>query len=350
MDKIIQNIINYRKRIDKPIKESSLKTYETSLKRIIKLVEGKNYVIKSREIFLDYKNIIQVMLNNKMSVSVRKKIINAILVALTDDKKYREVKTKYNNYRLKIEEEINKKYKIQTKTVKENDNWVSLKNLCRVVKNVKVDFDLFTNKFSGTFTNNDKQILNDYIITQLYLGDIKNHPPRRNVYCTFNIVSDDINKKKYKNNKKQNLLVVVNKSTKYFKFVNYKTNKDKKSNNIKELIINLSPKMNRTINKILPYLFKYYKLKLGDKWYKKSYEIPLITNFNTNKPMKENNLTTVLNRIFKSTKCKIGTSMLRKIVASEFYKNSKSHKEKAEFSKLMGHNPYTNEHTYNKKE
>ena len=57
----------------------------------------------------------------------------------------------------------------------------------------------------------------------------------------------------------------------------------------------------------------------------------------------------IFNRIFKSTKAKIGVSMLRKIVISDYYKDSKSYDEKKDFSVRMGHNFYTNEYTYNKK-
>ena len=198
MDNIINNINKYRDKINRPIKESSMKTYVTSLKRIFALVKGKSYIIKSLDIFLDYKNVIKIIEENKLTVSVKKKIINAILVALTDEKKYADSKTKFNEYRLKIQEEINKKYQIQTKTEKEVDNWVTLNDLNNVVKEVKNRFEFFKKKFTGIFNDKEKKLLTDYIITQLYLCDIKYHPPRRNIYCTFNIVTNDIYEKKYK--------------------------------------------------------------------------------------------------------------------------------------------------------
>ena len=96
-------------------------------------------------------------------------------------------------------------------------------------------------------------------------------------------------------------------------------------------------------------MLKIHKIDYKDKWYKSSFEFPLITNFNTNKRMNESNMNPILNRIFKRTKAKIGVSMLRKIVITDYYKDSKSHSEKKDFSLRMGHNFYTNEYTYNKK-
>ena len=366
MEKLFNEFIEFRNKKNDMIKESSFKIYKRNIKLIIELLKGKNYIFTNMDIFKDYKTVFEKIKN--FSIDKQKKIIVAIMVFLMEKEKYKELKTIYYNYkRNELEKKISERRKEQVKTKKEAENWLDFKDIMQVVNNYKKNFKFLDNKVKKeikkgknvrlNFNNhnngidsyvlskkNEETILN-YLITQLYCGDPFNHGPRRSVYSTFRIVSKDIYDK-IENRDKNNFLIVDNKSSKRFQFAEYKTSGYKE----KPYVIELSKRMNKAINDVIPYLLLYKKQYYDNKWYKKSFNIPLIRNINNREQIKPHNMTKLIQRIFSCTNCRISVNDLRKIIITEFYKQPRTKKEKEKFANSCGHNITTAEYTYNKAE
>ena len=100
---------------------------------------------------------------------------------------------------------------------------------------------------------------------------------------------------------------------KRFQFADYKTS----AYHEKAVIINLSKKTNKVINDVMPYLLLYNGGEYNNKWYKTSYNIPLIRNINTGKKAERYNMTKLIHNIFKHTGFNITINSLRKINTSE---------------------------------
>ena len=317
------------------------------------------------DIFLNYKKVFDIIEN--FSIDKKKKIINAIMVFFMEKEKYKKIKNIYYKYKQQLEKKITERRKEQCKTEKESKNWLTYSELMLVVNNYKKNFLFLNNKvkklvkqgmnvrinFEDIENNNnsyilskkDEQTILNYLILQLYCGDPFIHGPRRSVYSTFRIISFD-NYQKLKDNKKNNFLIIKNKSNKRFQFVEYKTS----SYHEKPFTIELSKRMNKVINDVMPYLLLYYKKNYDDKWYKLSYNIPLIRNINTRKQATSYNMTTMIQNIFKCTKCNISVNSLRKILITEFYKKPRTKREKQIYADSCGHSITTAEYTYNKME
>ena len=61
-------------------------------------------------------------------------------------------------------------------------------------------------------------------------------------------------------------------------------------------------------------------------------------------------MTTMIQNIFKCTKCNISVNSLRKILITEFYKKPRTKREKQIYEDSCGHSITTAEYTYNKME
>ena len=363
MENLFKKFVEFRTKNKNMIKDSSFKIYKRNLKKIVEILKGKSYIFKDMDIFKDYEVVFEKI--KDFSIDKQKKIINAIMVFLMEEEKYKELKTKYYNYKSNIEKKITQRRKEQFKTEKEDENWLNFKELNHIVNNRKRDFNLldrkvkkkvkegkkvrfkFNNEKSESYIlskENEKTILN-YLITQLYCGDPFIHGPRRSVYSSFRIVSSDVYNS-IENRDKGNYLIVENKSKKRFQFAEYKTS----GYSEEPFVIDLSKKMNKAINDVIPYLLLYYKKYYDEKWYRKSFNIPLIRNINTREQAKSNHMTSMIQNIFKCTNCNVSINSLRKIIITEFYKRPRTKKEKEIFAKSCGHNITTAEYTYNKAE
>jgi len=369
MDKLFNEFINFRKNKGNAVKDSTFKIYKRNIKNIIILLKGKNFIFTDMDIFLDYKKVFDKI--EDFSIDKKKKIINAIMVFFMEKEKYKDTKNIYYKYKQQLEKKITERRKEQFKTEKESKNWLSFSELIHVVNNYKKNFIFldkkvkklvsegikvrlsFDNKNNVKNSNSyilskkDEQTILNYLITQLYCGDPFYHGPRRSVYSTFRIISmDNYEKINEKDREKMNLLIIKNKSNKKFQFSEYKTS----SYHEKPFKIILSKRMSKVINDVMPYLLLYYKNYYDPKWYKLSFNIPLIRNINTRKQATSYNMTTIIQNIFKCTKCNISVNSLRKILITEFYKKPRTKKEKEKYAESCGHSIATAEYTYNKME
>jgi hypothetical protein len=207
---------------------------------------------------------------------------------------------------------INNYYQEQKKSVKESDNWISLKELQAYNKRQRTALSAKSNKFTRT-SYGAVSDARDWLLTSLYTIDPVNHPPMR---VDYNM---EIAKDGDELDPQKNYLVIKNKSKKYFVFNDYKTNKTYGSKRIE-----LSKKMNATMN-------IYLKFN-GDNKY-------LFGENNITK----NALQKKIQKAFKGTGKVIGVNMLRHIVISDVVDTGDKLKQKMDIADKMGHSTATQE-------
>lgn len=164
------------------VSDSTLKTYNSILTNLHKKVFGNDIDVNN---FNKSGEILKFL--NDMESRKRKTILSA-LVVITDNVDYRKLMLadigKYNKEEAK-----------QTKTAKQENNWVNNDDILDVYKDLEKTAKLLYKK--KDLTMNDKQDIQDYIIIALLSG--KYIPPRRSKdFVDFKIRNIDKDKDNYK--------------------------------------------------------------------------------------------------------------------------------------------------------
>ena len=368
MEKVFNDIIEYRKKNNKTLRESSLKMYKGYFKKIIKLMKGDDFIFKSLDMFNDYNKVF--LLIKSFTLSSQKNIINIIMVSLLDTKKYKNLKNIYFKYKSELEKKIKIEKKKQHKTKKEKKKWVTVKKLIRALNINKKKFNVFDKLIKKhikngkiikikkekedydnpniiILTNQQEDIILYYTVSILYILDMFVHGPRRNIYATFNIITEDVFNK-LENKKTINALIISKENKKRFQFAYYKT-----SENMGAYIIELTNKMNNAFNKVLPYLLLYNGKKFNINWRDAQFNIPLINHNITvgnamRKKANSSNLSKIIPLVFKSTGKQVTSTTIRKVIITKFYEKIRTLEEKKTFALSCGHSYTTAENIYNK--
>ena len=308
MDTIRKTIREYKPQI----KDNSLNLYLRNLKIVYQQIGSFDGEPSSIAFLQSFDSISKLLMDKPLTT--RKNILTSIIVALKAYKKT-DLLVKYQVLYLDSIDDYNTFLKSQKKSVKENINWIPLKEL----KNVLDDYKQKLEK-NYIFILDDKKISKDnffllqkYITGMLYIGSIDN-PPIRLEYAPMKIIK----KKVYdtlpvdKQND-ENFLVITGKNKKEFILNKYKTFKTYGQQRIK-----LSPVINKVINIWLHYNTSEY----------------LLLNKNM-APLQTNGLTRLINAVFEPTGKLISASMIRHIFISEVFPADK--KKREDIAKLMQH-------------
>jgi integrase len=299
------------------IKENSVNSYITSLKKIYGALESK--VEFDSLSWLDNINRVVDILN-KLKLTTRKNYCNSIIVALlTNPEKHEKLLAAYRKYLDVIVEEFNNTMKSQEKSDKMEANWVSMAQLKKMVARHKRTITENGLNTKSNWTNGDLQLYQMYLVGILYTET----PPLRNDYSNMKVISESEFEKL--DNTNQNYLVVVSRNRKYFSLGSYKT--DGKYGTKK---INIDSKVNTIINKWLAHN--------ASGWF--------LVNIRGG-PLSDNSLTKLLNKIFSSSNKKISSTMIRHIYLSEKYKGVQT--EMDDDANAMGHSVHTQQNIYVKK-
>ena len=189
---------------------------------------------------------------------------------------------------------INQFYQEQRKSKKESENWITLKQLQEYNKGQRRALSAMTNKFTGPCRScKEETFMTDWLITSLYVLDPVNHPPMRVDY-NMKILGPGDPAPDDGTGQPINYLKVMNKSTKWFVFADYKT---AKAYGVKE--IKLSRKMNAMMNIYLKYHPDWKYL------------------FGKDENITKNALQKKVTKAFAGTGKTLGVNMLRHIVISE---------------------------------
>ena len=314
--------MSLRKKIDdsRNIKEKSLRAYMISLRKIHEKLDT-DAEFDSIDKWLIGKNIEKIItLLSEMKITTRKNYLAAVIVALTTEKdKYEEALKEYREYLDIIVKEYNTQMKSQTKSDKQEENWVSMDELKDVVAGYKKQIRKLDLNHKELWSNKEYNLYQQYLIGLLYTE----LPPVRLDYSNMFVIHE----KDYKKlkDKDKNFLVLVSRNKKYFSLGSYKT-EDKYGVHI----IEIPPVINTTINKFLQH---------NDSGY-------FLTNTQRT-VLSDNGLTKMLNRVFADTGKKISSTMIRHIYLSEKYDARNAEMEKD--SKAMLHSIQTQQNVYVKK-
>ena len=315
----ITNAINKKRNV----KESSLKAYILNLEKLLKL-KGLDVNINNLNTLLKEPEEIIKLLENKKHSTIRNYLAAIVVYVSTLDektellKKYRELMDQYNKQYLDH-------IKTNEKSEKQNKNWVSIEELQKVLKGYKSEMDKKGILKKDELTKKEMDLLQLWVIGNLYVGDNEN-PPLRNDYIMDIIDEKDYNKLNETDKTKNNYLVVKNRSNKFFSVGSYKT---ESKYGIKKF------KIGKDLNKVLNIWLKYNKTK------------HLLLN-SKNEPLTPNGLTKYITKAFEPTGKKISSSLLRSIYITE--KINPMVQQQKELADKMLHSAQIQQTVYNKED
>lgn len=277
------------------LSESSLNLYISKLKRFM---QKDKFDIK----IFDNTDVIFKHLEEYPNISTRKSILTSIVVALqAQPTPNTELIEKYQEEMMKYLNQENTEVFKQKKNDKQQKNWLTMEQFVETINKIQQEIKEQKIMKKKELDNNEYQKLQDYVILRLF-----HELPWRNDIASLHVVDneDDIEENK-------NYLV----TGKQYKIIlqDYKT---KKKYGKKEYLLNKN--LQRIVKKLL----------------KHNTSGNLLLSKNRKSPLKRNNLTLHLNRIFmKYTGKKIGSSLLRHIQSSELNKNKPTLQQQQENEK-----------------
>ena len=177
-------------------------------------------------------------LSNTYKMGTAQNYLSSIIISLQANEL--EVPEEYSNLMLSNGEILRSEQNKQAKTASENVNWTTVSALQKHLKTKKKALDLrsvFRKDFKD-LTYFEKNLLRDWVVGNLYIGD-ENNPPLRADYCMKITTVKD-----YKNvDKNENYLVIQGRNKKFFHLGKYKT-----SSHYGEKIIPVGSKLNKVLN------------------------------------------------------------------------------------------------------
>jgi len=267
------------------IKDTSLKTYIQSIKRI-----APDNKIDNLDFLQDTESVIAKI--DKFGINVKRSVLTAILVVMGANGDTGNAIKKYSELLIEYSAIMNAKLGENKKTAKEEENWVEHKELVAIAKTM-------IKNAPGSQRS---------LIAALYTYQ----SPTRLDFYDMEIVGKDAEM-----DDKKNYLQVINRNKKTFIFNDYKS-----SSTYKTVAIPVNKALNTVIN-------KYLKLNPGIKYL-------LRNEKNKTTPMSRNALGKQIPHIFESTGKHITLNMIRHIYITEHIDIEKT-KEQNELAKNMMH-------------
>ncbi len=294
------------------IKENSLRAYISALTKLNdnKKPENLNFLKNKKEIMEKIKDL---------ALTTKKNRLTAVLVALGAEGKEEELLKKYKEELDTLNAEYFNEIKKNVKTESQNENWVTLKDLKKVMNGYKRDLEEREILKKDKLNSKEFNILQNYLISALYLL----LPPIRLDYSPMEIIS---NKDQIKEGK--NYLLNKSRNTKDFIIQDFKNVKSHGEQKIRV------PKM---LNSIINLWLKYK---------------PDDNNFlynNRGGVLSSNGLGKAISKAFSPTGKNINLGMLRKIYISENV-NIDEIKKAEKLAAEMMHSPTVQQTVYFKKD
>lgn len=312
------------------LSDTSIKTYMNSLKRINKSITGKDK-IEDLEFIKDYDKVMNSLEkfqnHTQKNYLIPVHIIFAVLIKRdidVDSDLYEKYTNKLKELRLKID----LKYDENTKSIKQDENWVKHSEVIKLLRKLKKNAKPFMEKNYDELNISQLDILQQYLVWYLYSG--KAFEPVRNDFADMEIVkpNDTPTKPNYIIMSKIPQIVITEHKT---------TNMRKKMGKPPEIRISIKDTELR---------------KLLKEWIRINPTNYLLISLKyNNEPMSPNGITKYLNKISnKHLNKTIGSSLLRSIYISEKHKGIKTINEKIKLATNMAHTAKTAMNIYNKKD
>lgn len=300
MDKIKEEISKSRTNIS----NNSLNTYLSNIRKVFKEAFKNDINLKHFNKFTKVKKYL-----NTLTPATRKNVMTAIMVLLKAFDTKKSTLKKYEKYFEELVNDYENNYDNQTKSNKENKNWITNDELMGKIKTLDTKITRFDMK---NLTDKEKDIVQQHLLLVLYTEI----PPLRNDYAMMKVYHS-------KEVKDENC---INLKAKKIILNDYKTAKTYGEKQI-------------DIPNILIPLIK--------RWIDITENIYLLVNIRDKNPMKKNGLTKYLNKIFKPKK--VSTTLLRKLYLSEKYPVVHDRKDMKKDAYVMGHSLSTQQTIYRKK-
>ena len=291
IDNLIEKIKNSR-----DLKQSSVSAYVTHLLKLHEMIAGDRDM-QSLDFLNDYNAVLKSI--EQLKLNTRKTYLASIVVALSATNDYNnKLLSKYRQEMTALIDEYNTETEKQLKSDVQEDNWVTMATLRRVMRRYRaelVDRRIF-HKEPDALTVREFDLLQKFVVSALYVISEDNAPLRLDYAGMQVIKKSDFDDLKADVRSSQNYLVIVSNKSKFFHLSDYKTVKTYKVQQI-----NVGPKLNQVLN----------------IWLKFNTSGHLLVNLQ-GKPMTKNYLTKYLNKVFSPTdKKNISANMIRHIFISE---------------------------------
>lgn len=312
---------------ERNIKPNSLKAYLISIKKLHNAIFNKDIADTTKyplDFLKDEDKVLEAM--KELKINTQKNYLSAVIVALDswDRKRYETELKEYREYLDELNKEYMKELEKNEKTKNQEKNWVSLKDLKKIMNSYKRDLqdrDVFKKE---TITKKQRDILQMWVVANLYLHD--DNPPIRLDYGNMKVISiadyNDLEDEDLENN---NYLVVRSRTNKFFHFGEYKS---KKAHGIKKI------KVGKILNSVLNIW-----LRFNDSGY-------LLVD-SRDKPMTSNQLSKYISKTFAPSGKKVNANLLRHVYISEKHPVEVNDSKKQTAEKML-HNVSTQEQ-YSKK-
>ena len=286
------------------ISVNSLNTYLSNIQKVFKDVFKNDVDMKYLNQFAKVKKYLKTL-----TPATRKNVMTALIVLLKAFDIQKRTLNKYQKYFEVLVTDYENNYDNQTKSEKENKNWITQEQLNKKIKELENKIDKFD---MSKLTKSQEDIIQQRLILILY-SEI---PPMRNDYAQMKVYYDkEVKGENYIHLKKK--LIVLNK---------YKTSKT-----YGEKQIEIPAKV----------------VKIVRHWVDITGNEYLLINIRDRNPMTNNGLTKYLNKIFKPKK--VSTTLLRKLYLSEKYPVIHNRKDMKKDAYIMGHSLETQQGIYRKK-
>ena len=315
MEKILEEI----KKRNQKLSDTSLKAYGSSLRQLQKTIGGE----LSKEEFENPKDIFDLLETQGYTKNTYKNKLAAIIAYLKAVDAPSELLASYNEKIKTLKSDIDSFNSQMKLSAKDDKNWMEYDELVRVAEESQKNLPKTISNVEELMDWQKAIVLNFHTMYPLRneLADAKLVVvPKSKTFESFEVCK--------KTECADDNYVVLNPGAKwgYVILRRYKTKKT-----YGDITFPLD-------SKLLPLFFKYAKLLTA---YKKSKEIThdwLLMNRNYEK-LSRNDFTRFVNDIFKDRHKNIGTTMIRKIVATHFYEGKG--RELKELAHVMGHSTDT---------
>jgi len=311
MDKTIQDWVEKIKQSRKNLTASTLKTYQTRLKKLLMVNEKKNPLfLKTTE----PQEVIKNLKENGLSQSMKGNLLTVILV-LGGLMEIDEDKMKiYKKEKVQNQVKYFTKQQEQEKDIKESENWVDIKDLKKIPTYWKRQFE--------KSTQNKKVNALKWLVSSLYMTANYLPPERGNIYIKMKYTQT------YPQNDNNNYFVDSEKKELFLN--DFKTVKS-----LGKKIFKI-PKNSKIIKAL-----KAYRNYNNTEW--------LLINPKNDKPFTSPRFTEFLQSVFEPTGKKVSSVILRKIYISDFYKDDKPIKTRNKLAGKMLHSSNVAQSIYEKK-
>jgi integrase len=302
-------------RSSRDIKENSLDTYISSIKKIHRAVDPKCKEDADDCEFLHNYDDVMDFVDSEAKLTTKKNRLTAVLVALGSEEPKDEILIKkYGNALKDLNDEYSKFIKKQQKTPTQKKNWITYARLVDITNELRdeVDDSGITLKEKKTLSRDELDLLQQYVILRTYITF-----PLRNDFADMRVIKAAAWKKMTKKRRSAaNYLVLLPKNKKEFHINLFKTAKS-----LGPKVLSIPPKLNKLIN----------------LWLKFNKSGFFMVKKNGSDPISANGITKFLNKLFSeyADGKKISTSMLRHIVISHLLKGQKTIAQKERESKTI---------------